>query len=139
MFTYKKLVNFYDCDPAGILFYARIYELTHAAYEGMIESLKLEEDYWANDDYVVPIIHSEAKYRNPITFGQEITINLSVTQLKNSSFELQYECINENDELCVEVKTVHVFIGKDTWKKKPMSQPIKKGLMKYIGLKEKSE
>ncbi len=132
MFSIQKKINFYDCDPAGILFYGRIFELCHAAYEAMIENFNLEEDYWSNDDYVVPIIHSEAKYRNPFTYGQTVTIVLKVTNLKNSSFELQYECKNEKGELCTEVRTVHVLIDKTTWKKKPLTGQIKEGLMKYI-------
>ncbi len=132
MFSMQKKINFYDCDPAGILFYGKVYELCHAAYEAMIESFKLEEDYWSNDDYIVPIIHSEAKYRNPFTYGQTVTIGLKVTSLKNSSFELQYECKNEKGELCTEVRTVHVLIDKTTWKKKPLTAKIKEGLMRYI-------
>ena len=65
MFSLQKKINFYDCDPAGILFFARVFELCHACYEEMINSFKLEADYWSNDSYIVPIIHSEAKYRNP--------------------------------------------------------------------------
>ena len=132
MYKFEKTINFYDCDPAGILFYARIYELTHAAYEGLVDSFNLKEDYWANDDYVVPIIHSEAKYHKPITYGQVITVEVSVTQIKTSSFELQYDCKNENGEVCVAVKTVHVLIDKITWKKNPLNESMKKGLMKNI-------
>jgi len=134
LFTIEKKINFYDCDPAGIFFYGRIYELCHTAYEQMIESFALPQDYWANDDYVVPIIQSEAKYRKPITYGQVITVNLSVTQIKDSSFELKYECKNENGDLCAEVRTVHVVIDKSTWKKKPMEEFIKKGLIRNIAV-----
>lgn len=134
MYKYQRTINFYDCDPAGILFYARIYELTHAAYEGMIESFNLGEDYWANDEYIVPILRSEAKYHKPITYGQVITVEVGVSQIKTSSFELQYKCRNENDDVCVEVKTVHVLINKTTWKKNPLTESIKKGLMKNISV-----
>jgi 1,4-dihydroxy-2-naphthoyl-CoA hydrolase len=131
MFSIKKKINFYDCDPAGILFFARIYELCHSCYEAMIESFGLRNNYWSNDDYIVPIIHSEAKYRNPYIYGQSANIELKVTSLKNSSFELQYECKNERGELCTEVKTVHVLIDKKTWKKKPLNEEIRNGLLKH--------
>jgi 1,4-dihydroxy-2-naphthoyl-CoA hydrolase len=131
MFSIKKKIDFYDCDPAGILFFARIYELCHSCYEAMIESFNLRDNYWSNDDYIVPIIHSEAKYRNPFAYGQTANIELKVTSLKNSSFELQYECKNDRGELCTEVKTVHVLIDKKTWKKKPLNEEIKKGLSKH--------
>jgi 1,4-dihydroxy-2-naphthoyl-CoA hydrolase len=131
MFSIKKKINFYDCDPAGILFFARIYELCHSCYEAMIESFNLKNNYWSNDDYIVPIIHSEAKYRNPFAYGQTANIELKVTSLKNSSFELQYECKNDRGDLCTEVKTVHVLIDKKTWEKKPLTEEIKKGLLKH--------
>jgi 1,4-dihydroxy-2-naphthoyl-CoA hydrolase len=131
MFSIKKKINFYDCDPAGILFFARIYELCHSCYEAMIESFNLENNYWSNDDYIVPIIHSEAKYRNPFAYGQTANIELKVTSLKNSSFELRYECKNERGNLCTEVKTVHVSVDKNTWKKKPLTEEIKNGLLKH--------
>jgi 1,4-dihydroxy-2-naphthoyl-CoA hydrolase len=131
MFSIKKKINFYDCDPAGILFFARIYELCHSCYEAMIESFNLKNNYWSNDDYIVPIIHSEAKYRNPFAYGQTANVELKVTSLKNSSFELQYECKNDRGDLCTEVKTVHVLIDKKTWEKKPLTEEIKKGLLKH--------
>ena len=33
MFTIKRKINFFDCDPAGIIFYSRIFEFCHSAYE----------------------------------------------------------------------------------------------------------
>ena len=132
MFTFKKKINFYDCDPAGILFYGRVYELCHAAYEAMIESFNLVEDYWTNENYIVPIISSEASYHKPIKYGEEVTAEIIVTQLKSSSFELEYECKNSKGEKCVKVKTVHVLVDKKTWKKVGMSSELKEGLVKYL-------
>jgi len=90
MFIFKKKINFYDCDPAGILFYGRVYELCHAAYESMIENFNLDEDFWTNENYIVPIISSEASYHKPIKYGDEVTVEIKVAKLRPSSFELEY-------------------------------------------------
>ena len=132
MFLYKKKINFFDCDPAGILFYARVYELCHSAYEAMIEGFNLKEDYWTNESYAVPIISSEANYLKPIKYGDEITIEIKVTQLKSSSFELEYHCKNTKEEKCAEVKTAHVFVDKKTWKKTGIGKIIKESLERYL-------
>lgn len=131
MFTYKRKINFHDCDPAGILFFARIFELCHSAYEEMISSFELGEDYWNNPDYVVPILHSEAKYRNPLKYGDTAGVEIQVTVLKDSSFELSYKCRNQNGDDCAEVRTVHVFVERSSWKKHPMKESIKNGLAKH--------
>lgn len=131
MFTAKRKINFYDCDPAGILFYAKIYELCHSVYEEMIQSFNLKEDYWTNEDYVVPIIHSEATYHKPLIYNSCVEIELTVASISSSAFKFSYACKNEVGDLCVEVKTTHVFVDKKTWKKKMIKDDVRAGLMQY--------
>jgi 1,4-dihydroxy-2-naphthoyl-CoA hydrolase len=135
MFIYKRKIDFYDCDPAGILFYARIFNLTHSAYEAFISSFNLEEDYWNNEDYVVPIIHSEAFYHKPFTNNDEAVIEVTVAMLKDSSFELNYFCKNQRGEKCVKAKTVHVFVDKGSWKKRRIPETVKKNFTDHLSIK----
>lgn len=128
MITIKKRINFYDCDPAGILFYGEIFSICHTAYEELVSTFNLENDYWQNDEFVVPIINSSADYLIPFKNGDSASVNVSVTDLRNSSFELSYKCFNQRNELCAKVKTVHVFVNKKSWKKKALLQEIKSGL-----------
>ena len=131
MFKCEKKINFYDCDPAGILFFARVYQLCHSAYEDLIASFNLKEDYWNNENYVVPILNSEAHYHKPMKYGDLISIEIIVTTLKSSSFELEYTCKNHNDEVYTIVRTVHVFVEKSTWNKQKMKTEIYEGLLKH--------
>ena len=131
MFTVKRKVNFFNCDPAGIMFYGNIFYFCHSAYENLISSFNLDFDYWNNEDFFVPIIHSSAVYLKPLKYEDDVVIEINVTQLKESSFELSYNCKNQKGELCANVKTVHVFINKETWKKKKMDDTIKKGLISH--------
>ncbi|MCW8809900.1 MAG: acyl-CoA thioesterase [Ignavibacteriaceae bacterium] len=128
MFTLKRKINFYDCDPAGILFYARLFEINHSVYEEMINSFKLKESYWFNDKFVVPIIKTDGAYFKPLKGGETVSINLSVTLLKENSFELTYEWLDETGELAAKARTVHVFVDKKRWKKIPIFEDIIKGL-----------
>ena len=128
MFTIKKNINFYDCDPAGILFYARLFEINHSVYEAMINSFELKENYWFNDKFVVPIIKTDGAYFKPLKSGETVSINLSVTQMKENSFELTYEWIDNTGELAAKARTVHVFVDKKRWKKIPIFEEITQGL-----------
>lgn len=131
MFTSDRKINFYDCDPAGIIFYSRIFEFCHSAYEELIASFELEENYWQNEDYVVPIIHTEAEYIKPFKYGDDAKIEITVTQLRDSSFELSYSLLR-NSEIFVSAKTVHVFVDKRSWEKKNVPENIKEGLKNYL-------
>jgi len=128
MFTIKRKINFYDCDPAGILFYARLFEINHSVYEDMINSFSLKKNYWINDEFVVPIIKTDGAYFKPLRAGEVVTINLTVTNRKNNSFELTYEWIDKSGELAAKARTVHVFVNKKKWVKIPIYEDIAKGL-----------
>lgn len=132
MITNKKKINFYHCDPAGILFYARLFEICHSVYEEMINSFDLEDNFWQNDDYVVPIVKCEAGFFKPIKPGEEITVELFVSQLKETSFELSYEIKNENDVRVASAKTVHVFVDRKIWKGKEIIDSLRNGLNNHL-------
>jgi YbgC/YbaW family acyl-CoA thioester hydrolase len=132
MFTVKRKINFYDCDAAGVLFFARIYELCHSAYEELIESFNLEEDYWNNENYIVPIIKSEASYHKPLKYGDIVTVEIKVVQLKTSSFELNYECRNEKNEVTNKIKTVHVCVDKKSWTKSTLGKKVFDGFSNHL-------
>ena len=132
MFSSKKRISFYDCDPAGILFFARVYEICHSAYEEMIQSFNLGEEYWTNENFVVPILKSEASYHKPVKYGEMITVEIVVGNLRDSSFELNYELKNNKNEVCTKVKTVHIFVDKKSWKKTGIVEEVKGGLQKHI-------
>ncbi len=85
-----------------------------------------------NDDFVVPIIKSTADYLKPLKYGDEITIEVSATELRESSFELNYKCSNQAGDVCAEVSTVHVLIDKKTWQKKELTPEIKDGLRHHL-------
>ena len=128
MFTVKRRINFYDCDPAGILFYAKLFELSHSVYEEMIDSFKLDVNYWNNEKFAVPIIKTDGEYLKPLKSGDEIKINLSVTLLKENSFQLTYEWLNSGGKMAASARTVHVFVDKNNWKKVSIPEEINKKL-----------
>ncbi|MFZ0452709.1 MAG: acyl-CoA thioesterase [Ignavibacteriaceae bacterium] len=132
MFSVKKRISFYDCDPAGILFFARVYEICHSAYEEMIQSFNFKDDYWTNENFVVPILKSEASYHKPIRYDEMITVEIAVGNLRDSSFELNYEIKNDKKDVCTKVKTVHVFVNKTSWKKTQIVEEVKKGLQNHV-------
>ena len=117
MFKSEIKINFYDCDPAGILFYANLFKFAHKTYEALIESFKLSDGYFNNENFVVPIIHTEGNYFIPMKPGDKIEVSVNVSDMRNSSFELTYKFVDKDSNLCADVKTVHVFVDKKSFEK----------------------
>ena len=117
MFTAKVKVYFYDADPAGIIFYASLFKYVHAAYEDFMRSLSTERNFFFDRDYILPIMHAEADYVKPIRVGDELTIEVNVSLLKNSSFELSYKFYKDGGQFTALAKTVHVCVLKEKFQK----------------------
>lgn len=125
MFSTTIRINFYDADPAGIMFFANVFRFAHSAYEELLENSPVKKEYFYSSKYVVPIIHTEADYFRPVYPNSTIKIEVTLSRLKENSFELSYSFLNESGEKCVEVKTAHVFVNKKSWKKTTIPEEIR--------------
>jgi acyl-CoA thioesterase FadM len=115
-FTFTTPVRFQDVDGAGVLFFGRIYDYLHLAYEEFWVSGGVDRAYFfTGAPWVVPIAHSEADYRAPIRHGDAITVSIDVTKVGRASFELRYEVTGPNgrDDRRVSARTVHAFATRE--------------------------
>lgn len=133
MFSTKVKVYFYDADPAGIIFFASLFKFAHAAYEDFMKSLNTSTDYFFDENYVLPIIHAEGDYKKPIRAGEELGVNVTVSQVRESSFELSYIFYNRNNELSAAAKTVHTAVNKKTFSKTDLPEELKTKLKANLG------
>lgn len=131
MFTTKIHINFYDADPAGIIFFANIFRLAHSVYEEMLKSADFERDYFFDEYYAIPILHAEVDFIKPLFPGTNVKVGIMVNKIKETSFELEYHFRNEEGEMQAKVKTVHVFITKSDWGKTPIPDEFLKYLLKH--------
>lgn len=125
MFEYTTRVNFYNCDPAGIMFFAEAFKFAHSAYEVFLTSLSANKNYFNDDKIALPIIKTNAEYFKPLKAGDEIKIMVSVTQLKEKSFELTYNIYNNTNDLCIIVETVHLCVDKSSFNKIELDSELK--------------
>lgn len=125
-------VNFFDADPAGIIFYASLFKFSHAAYEDFLKSLNTERDYFFDKEFVLPIVHAEADYLKPIKAGDLLNVNIDVSRLLKSSFELSYSFELADRSIAAKVKTVHVAVLKESFTKAFLPEDLYAGLGKHL-------
>jgi YbgC/YbaW family acyl-CoA thioester hydrolase len=112
MHVVKRTIRFYDSDPAGVLFFGNLFGYFHSAYEDFLASSHLKE-YFTGERILLPVIHSEADFHKPLRPFDTVTINLSVANIKESSYEINYEVYNEREELAAKGRTVHIAVDAD--------------------------
>lgn len=127
MFKQKHLIKFMDCDPAGILFFAKVFYFAHNTYEEFLNQYDLYEIVFNNPSLAFPIVKSNAQYYKPINKGDEIAIEQSIKNIGEHSYTTVYFFKN-GDEKLAEVELVHVCVSKSDFKKTKLPERLRKNI-----------
>jgi len=134
-FEHGMQVRFQDVDAAGVLFFGRVYDYSHVAYEEFWASMGVERAWiFSKADFLIPIAHSEADYRKPVLHGERISVRLDVTRVGRASFSLGYRITGPGGaaDVRAEVKTVHAFVAKETMKPIPIPADLRVFLLRHL-------
>ena len=104
-----------DCDPAGIVYYPRYFEMfdtsTTALFEcalGMTKHRFLKQ----YDSLGYPMVDTRARFLLPTRFGDDVVIETTITELKRSSFAVTHR-LSKDGALAVEGFEVRVWVARD--------------------------
>lgn len=137
-FAHTTPVRFQDVDGAGVLFFGRIYDYLHVAYEEFWVSGGVDRAYFfTGAPWIVPIAHSEADYKAPIRHGETITVTIEVAKVGRASFELRYEVTGPRgpNDRRVNAKTVHAFATREAegrLKPSPIPEELRVFLLRHL-------
>jgi len=103
-----------DCDPAGIIFYPRYFEIFDNAIAALFEralGITKHEMFSAYEFAGWPLVRTHARFLKPTRFGDDVEVETSI-KFGRSSFELAHR-ITLKGELCVECEEKRVWIVRD--------------------------
>jgi 4-hydroxybenzoyl-CoA thioesterase len=110
----KVRIEWGDCDPAGIIFYPRYFEIfdasTAALFEralGMTKFAMVKTLPFAG----FPLVRTRAKFMRPTRFGDDVTVDTSVT-FNRSSFDIKHK-LSLDGAVCVECWETRVWVVRD--------------------------
>jgi len=102
-----------DCDPAGIVYYPRYFEMFDNATVALFAAAGLpkHEMVKAFDIVGIPMVDTGAKFFIPSKWGETIAIESTITKWKNSSFDVQHRAF-KGDDLAIEGRETRVWVGR---------------------------
>jgi 4-hydroxybenzoyl-CoA thioesterase len=120
------LVEWGDCDPAGIVFYPRYLawfdDCTTALF--LAAGLPIQDLFRSHGVLGVPLVDVKARFIVPSTFGDKLLAESSVTEFRRSSFVLRHQYF-KSGVLAVEGIETRVWAGLDPQDPKRMkSRPL---------------
>src|SRR5215469_11159148 len=104
-----------DCDPAGIIFFARYFEFFDVSTVVLIEcalGMKKIEYLKAYNFSGHPLVATRARFLLPTRFGDEVAIETAVVGCSRSSFKIEHRLIHDG-ALAVEGFETRVWVVRD--------------------------
>ena len=91
--VHNTRIEWYQCDPAGIIFYPRYFEMFDTSTTMLIEralGMTKIEYLKAYDFAGHPVVNTRGRFRVPTRFGDEVTIETALVECGRSSFKIEH-------------------------------------------------
>ena len=115
-FTYRRqlTIEWGQCDPAGIVFNSRFFEIFDTNTWHMFEAalgVKPHELAGAFGIMGIPLVDARANFLKPVKFGDAIEMASRVSEFRRSSFDVEHR-LSVNGELAVEGSETRVWAAR---------------------------
>jgi 4-hydroxybenzoyl-CoA thioesterase len=104
-----------DCDPAGIVYYPRYFEMFDTSTTALFERALGMTKYQFLKHYRTlgyPMVDTRARFVLPTRYGDDVVIETAVTEIKRSSFSILHKILKEG-ALAVEGFETRVWVARD--------------------------
>ena len=104
-----------DCDPAGIVYYPRYFEIFDNGTTYLIESLagRLKRDLLAERKLLGwPMVDTRASFQHPLRYGDQVILESQFTEVGRSSFKVHHRLMKDG-ALAVEGWETRVLVRDD--------------------------
>jgi 4-hydroxybenzoyl-CoA thioesterase len=104
-----------DCDPAGIVYYPRYFEMFDESTVALFERALGMTKYQSQKDFEFagyPMVDTRAKFSIPNRYGDDVEIESTIAEFRRSSFDIQHRML-KNGQLSVECSETRVWVGRD--------------------------
>ena len=132
-FTVQYPIRFSHCDPAGIVYFPRFFDLLHRAMEDWF-TFGLEErfaDFIMKKKLGIPTVGTKVDFVGPARFGDLLKVELRVAKLGSSSIELAIDSFVAGRPCFRARHTVCVF-SQDTFKAVPIPEELRARMEPYV-------
>lgn len=108
----KIMVEFGDCDPADIVFYANYFRWFDRCTTALFRAagLPLKTLFKSHGVIGIPIVDARARFIVPSTFGEELEVDSCVAEWRKSSFVVKHQFFRKRI-LLVEGSETRVWAG----------------------------
>jgi 4-hydroxybenzoyl-CoA thioesterase len=116
-FTTRITVRFGEADPAGLVYYPRLFHYCHIALEEFFAARCgiTYEQLLARERIGFPTVNVQAEFVAPLVYGDEVEAEVFVSHIGRTSATFEYVLRRASDHaLCARATLVQVAMNLDT-------------------------
>jgi len=133
VFTHDQLIRFSHCDPAGIVYFPRFFDLAHATMEDWF-CLALGQslpELIRQRRIGTPTVSVQCEFAKPLRMGDTLRFELRVLRLGNASVQLAYSGKKDGVEHLKMVQTI-AFMALDGGSATPIPDDLRERIEQYL-------
>jgi len=133
VFSVEYPILFSHCDPAGIVYFPRLFDLLHRAMEDWF-TFGLEErfaDFIVKKRLGIPTVGTQVDFVGPARFGDLLRIELRVLKLGRSSIELGIDAF-VGDQACFKARHTVCCFSQDRLKAVAIPDDLRGRMEAYV-------
>ena len=113
MNPYKRKVQYYETDRMGIAHHANYLHWMEEARIVFMDRLGFPYAAMEEKGIISPVRALSCDYRHPCTFGDEISVHVSVDSFNGVIMTIVYTMTDQKGETVCEARSEHVFLNRD--------------------------
>jgi 4-hydroxybenzoyl-CoA thioesterase len=124
--TRRLIIEWGQCDPAGIVFNKRFFEIfDQSTWELFEAALGVKPHELARTYGIIgiPVVDVKANFSKPLKFGDKIEIASCVSEFRRSSFDVEHK-IQLDGHIAVEGIETRVWAARDKATEKAGAVPV---------------
>lgn len=129
VFVHEHTVRFHETDRAGIIYFSRVFEYCHIAFEEMLRAIFGSVDtLFRNGTWGMPLVDAHTRYLKPIQLDERLTIELRVARVGRGSVRFAYRVLGPDGTLRAETELTHAIVNLAEFTPMPVPPELRAGL-----------
>jgi len=129
MYSAHHTVRFNEVDGANILFFSRLFEICHVAYEELLDEAGAGLREMLEDrDWRMPVVHADGDFIAPMRLGDVITVEVSIAKTGRSSITWQFELLGSAGSPLARARHVHAAVDTASFTSRPIPEELLEAL-----------
>lgn len=99
-FIHQRVVEFHETDAAGLVHFSNYFRYAESAEHALFRAIEypmMEKE--ASSFFGWPRVRAQAKFSAPLESGEQIRIELSITEIKDKAIDYEFKIYRSRDDV----------------------------------------